>query len=261
MREFDADYLRETRRGMWADSREALSGLELETSERVLDVGCGEGALTRVLREECPGEVVGCDRDARLLAELAGPTVRGDAYQLPFFDDSFDTAVCQALLINLPEPKRAIGEFARVARERVACIEPDNGAVVVESSVDAERRLAGEARRRYLEGIDTDVSLGADAANLFREAGLSDVRTVRYDQTLRIEPPYTDADMRAISRKASGAGLRERRETMAGSEEALDSLRAKWREMGRKAVSQLKDGEYRREETVPFYVTVGTASQ
>jgi SAM-dependent methyltransferase len=257
MREFDADYLRETRRGMWEDSRAALSGLELGSCERVLDVGCGEGALTRVLREESPGEVVGCDRDARLLAELAGPTVRGDAYRLPFADDSFDLVVCQALLINLPEPGRAVEEFARVSRDRVACIEPDNGAVTVESSVESEDRLAGRARRRYLDGIDTDVELGADAADLLREAGVSNVTRARYDQTLAIEPPYTDADVTAVGRKASGAGLRERRETMAGSEEALDSLRAAWREMGRAAVEQLKQGEYRREETVPFYVTVG----
>jgi SAM-dependent methyltransferase len=257
MREFDADYLRETRRGMWADSRAALSNLELGTRERVLDVGCGEGALTRVLREECPGDVVGCDRDADLLAELEGPTVQGDAYRLPFADDRFDLVVCQALLINLPDPGRAIEEFARVSRDRVACIEPDNGAVTVESSVESEGRLAEQARRRYLEGIDTDVELGADAAGLLREAGLSELKTTRYDQTLAIEPPYTDADVTAVGRKASGAGLRERRETMAGSEEALDSLRSSWREMGRTAVEQLKQGEYRREEAVPFYVVVG----
>lgn len=257
MREFDAEYLRETRRGMWADSRTALSGLELEACDRVLDVGCGEGALTRVLREECPGEVVGCDRDRRLLAELQGPTVQGDAYRLPFADDSFDLVVCQALLINLSEPGRAVEEFVRVSRDRVAGIEPDNSAVTVESSVESERRLAGEARRRYLEGIDTDVELGADAEKLLREAGLSDVRTARYDQTLEIEPPYTDADVAAVGQKASGTGLRERRETMVGSDEELDSLRASWREMGREAAAQLKRGEYRRTETVPFYVTVG----
>ena len=257
MREFDADYLRETRRGMWTDSRAALSGLELGTRDRVLDVGCGEGALTRVLREECPGEVVGCDRDARLLAELEGPTVQGDAYRLPFADGRFDLVVCQALLINLPDPGRAIEEFARVSRDLVACIEPDNGAVTVESSVESEGRLARRARRRYLAGVDTDVELGADAADLLGAAGLSDVTTTRYEQTLAIEPPYTDADVTAVGRKASGAGLRERRGTMAGSEEALDSLRAAWREMGREAARQLKRSEYRREETVPFYVTVG----
>jgi SAM-dependent methyltransferase len=257
MWEFDAEYLRETRRGMWADSRSALSGLELESRDRVLDVGCGEGALTRVLREESSGEVVGCDRDGRLLAQLDGPTVQGDAYRLPFVEGSFDLVVCQALLINLSDPERALREFARVGSDRLACIEPDNGAVTVESTVDSERRLADEARRRYLRGIETDVELGADAATLLRGAGLSDVTTTRYDQIHRIEPPYTDADVTAIGRKASGAGLRKRRETMAGSEEALDSLRSAWREMGRTAIRQLKRGEYRREETVPFYVTVG----
>ncbi len=257
MWEFDAEYLRETRRGMWADSREALSGLELDRCERILDVGCGEGALTRVLRDECPGEVVGCDRDARLLAEMEGPTVQGDTYRLPFTDDSFDLVVCQALLINLSDPARAVREFARVARDRIACIEPDNGAVAIESSVDTEGRLAEEARRRYLEGIETNVELGADAVDLLRDVGLSNVRVVRYDQVLRTEAPYTDADVRAVSRKASGAGLRDRRETMVGSEEALDALRADWREMGREAARQLSRGEYRRIETVPFYVTVG----
>jgi hypothetical protein len=45
---------------------------------------------------------------------------------------------------------------------------------------------------------------------------------------------------------------------MAGTEEDLDALRAEWREMGRAAVRQLRDEAYRREETVPFHVTVGT---
>ena len=257
MRRFDAEYLQETRRGMWADSREALADLALADCGRVLDVGCGEGALTRVLREECPGEVVGCDRDARLLAELEGPTVRGDAYRLPFADGSVDLVACQALLINLPEPERAVREFARVAADRVACIEPDNSAVGVGSTVEAETDLARRARDRYLAGADTDVALGADAADVLREAGLSNVRTRRYEQTLVVEPPYTESEVEAVGRKASGAGLRERRATMAGTEEALDSLRAEWREMGRTAAEQLARGTYRREETVPFHVVVG----
>ena len=257
MRRFAADYLRDTRRGMWADSRGALSDLELEKRDRVLDVGCGEGALTRVLREECPGAVVGCDRDAGLLAELAGPTVRGDAYNLPFADGCVDLVACQALLINLPDPERAVAEFARVASDRIACIEPDNGAVGVESTVDVECGLARRARDRYISGVDTDVTLGAEAAALLESAGLSNVRTRRYEQTLVVEPPYTEADLEAVSRKASGAGLRDRRETMAGTTAELDALRAEWREMGRRALRQVRNGEYRREETVPFYVVVG----
>ncbi len=257
MRRFSADYLRRTRDGMWAGDRETLDALRLNDCDRVLDVGCGEGALTRVLREECPGEVAGCDRDPALLSDLGGPVVRGDARRLPFVDGSFDAVVCQALLINLPTPRQAVREFARVASGRVACVEPDNAAVSVRSTVPAERRLASRARRRYLAGVDTDVALGADAADLLRAEGLSGVSTARYDRTFVVEPPYGEADVRAVTRKASGAGLRARRATMAGTEEELDALRGEWREMGREAVRQLRDGDYRREETVPFYVSVG----
>ncbi|MUV61433.1 SAM-dependent methyltransferase, partial [Halobacterium sp. CBA1126] len=42
MRRFSADYLEETRRGMWAE-RGALDALELGSRERILDVGCGTG--------------------------------------------------------------------------------------------------------------------------------------------------------------------------------------------------------------------------
>jgi SAM-dependent methyltransferase len=258
MRQFSAEYLRETRRGMWDDSRKALEPLDLDTRKRVLDVGCGEGALTRVLREESDAEVVGCDRDPDLLAELNGPAVRGDAYCLPFPDDAFDLVVCQALLINLPDPERALREFMRVSSGGVAAIEPDNSAVSVASTVDAEGELAQQARRRYLSGIDTDVTLGADTADRFEAVGLEGIRTTRYDQTLVVEPPYSDRDVREVGRKASGAGLRERRETMAGTDTELDALRSKWREMGREAVRQVQKEEYRRRETVPFYVVVGS---
>ncbi len=74
---------RTTRRGMWTDSREALSDLQLGECERVLDVGCGTGELTRVLREETDGTVVGLDADTDLLAAAGDPTVCGDATQLP----------------------------------------------------------------------------------------------------------------------------------------------------------------------------------
>jgi SAM-dependent methyltransferase len=242
---------------MWADEREALADMDLPNCDRILDVGCGEGALTRVLREECPGEVFGCDRDPTLLAELDGPALRGDAYHLPCRDNAVDLVVCQTLLVNLPEPRQAVREFARVARERVACIEPDNEAVSVRSSVDAESALANRARERYMAGVDTDVALGGDAAAILRSAGLLNVRTTRYDRTLVVEPPYSESDVRAAGRKANADGLRTRRATMAGTEEELDALRSEWRSMGREAARQLRAGEYRREETVPFHATVG----
>ncbi|WP_276259721.1 class I SAM-dependent methyltransferase [Haloglomus litoreum] len=259
MRRFGADYLTETRRGMWEDSRDALADLRLSDATAVLDVGCGTGELTAVLREESSGRVVGLDRDSELLAHArnGGPVVRGDARSLPFPDDAFDVVVCQALLVNLPDPAAVVREFARVARERVAAIEPDNAAVTVDSTVDAEAALARRARERYLRGAETDVALGANARAAFEDAGLVDVRSRRYDHERVVEPPYADHEVAAATRKASGADLRERRGTMAGSEEELDALRESWRDMGREVVRQVRDEAYERREVVPFHVVVG----
>ena len=264
MREFSAEYLETTRAGMWADSRDALADLELSARERVLDVGCGTGELTRVLREESPAEVVGLDADRGLLASAGSPRLRGDALSLPVADDSFDLVVCQALLVNLPDPAAAVAEFARVSTELVAVVEPNNAAVSVTSSAEPEAALAQRAREIYLQGVSTDATLGADAAGAFESAELTDVTTAQYDHERRIDPPYSERAVEAARRKASGAGLAADRETMLAGDatpEDLDDLREAWRAMGRDVISQMQAEEYHRREVVPFFITVGTVPE
>ena len=260
VRRFDSDYLKQTRRGMWTD-REALEPARLDTASSVLDIGCGNGEFTRLLADECDGEVVGCDADLSHLRDLRDalgvPVVAGDAYALPFADSSFEVVACQALLVNLHEPHRAVDEMARVASERVVCVEPDNSAVRVESSVDEEAELARRSRRRYLAGASTDPALGEDAAELLRDAGLCNVTVTEHEQQLVVEPPYDESDVRAVRRKASGESFRVRRGDMEGDDETLDALRDDWREIGREAAIQVSEGEYVRREKVPFYVVVG----
>lgn len=260
MREFTAEYLETTREGMWDDSREALAPLRLDDCDRVLDVGAGTGELTAVLCEESGGDVVALDADAGLLEAVPDPRVCGDATRLPFPDDTFDLVVCQALLVNLPEPGTALAEFARVSRGRVAAIEPDNSAVTIESTVAAEPPLAKRAREWYLDGVETDASLGA-AGEMFVEAGLSDIEVRTYDHERAVDPPYTEVALTAARRKASGEGLTGDRETILASEatpEEFDTLRQEWREMGRAVIEQIQNDDYRQREVVPFYVTVGS---
>jgi SAM-dependent methyltransferase len=262
VRRFDAEYLEATRRGMWTDSREALADLDLERRERVLDVGCGTGELTRVLGEESAATVVGADVDPALLsvARTVAPVVLADATELPFRADAFDLVVCQALLINLPDPVTAVREFARVSGDLVAAVEPDNNAVEVTSTVEREAGLSRRARECFLAGVETDVGLGADAAEVFEKAGLAVVSTSRYDHERTTGPPYSAEAVEAARRKLTGDALADDRETiLAGetTEAEYERLRSDWRSMGRDVVEQMTEAEYERRERVPFFVTVG----
>lgn len=267
MREFTPEYLSRTRRGMWDDSRAALTDLHLDTRERVLDVGCGTGEFTAVLRGETDATVVGLDADRSLLtvardrfegSERAGVgLVGGAAGRLPFPDDAFDLVVCQALLVNLPEPAAILREFARVSSELVAAVEPVNGEVSVSSTVETEAALEAEARAAFIDGADTGVG-GDWIRDAFESAGVRGVGTRRYHHEKRIEPPYSESDVRGARRKATAAGLAdhetELRRALGGG---YDDLRRRWRAMGRSVVEQMGADSYRRVEVVPFDVVVG----
>lgn len=260
MRRFSAAYLAETRRGLW-DDRSALVDADLAQRSRILEVGCGSGEFTRVLAEESEAEIVALDADRRLLEQVTSATrVAGDATRLPFVDDAFDLVIGQALLINLPSPSAAVTEFARVSNDLVASIEPDNTAVKVNSTVQAEADLSERAREAFIGGIDTDVGLGHRTSDLFEEAGLRDV-TVRYHpHRQRIEPPYSDNAVSGAAKKASGSRLTDHEETLLESFDPgdFDEFREEWRAMGRRVIDQMQDDDYEREEITPFYVTVGS---
>lgn len=264
MRRFSADYLADTRRGMW-DDRSALAGLDISEHARILDVGCGTGSLTHVLREEAPPDstVVGLDADPVLLAEVDPPTIRGDAQQLPIRDGAVDLLTCQALLVNMADPVAVLGEFGRVSRNLVALIEPDNGAVSVESTVPEEETLTRRARQAYVAGVDTDVTLGSSAADLLREAGLTIRSTAVHVLYREVAPPYSDHALEGARRKVQASRLDDAEATLrAGGldEREYADLAAEWRAMGRSVVEQMNDGSYRRTERIPFHVVVGQVS-
>lgn len=108
---------------------EYVSLLGVAPGERVLDVGCGSGAVTRTLaRRVAPGgRAVGMDTSAALLKvarELAdeaglGAMIEfkeGDCRALPFPDASFDAVVAATTLSHVPDPQRALAEMVRVTR-------------------------------------------------------------------------------------------------------------------------------------------------
>jgi SAM-dependent methyltransferase len=99
----------------------------LKPGMRLLDVGCGPGTITIDLaRRVAPGQVIGLDRveepleSARTDAVEAGVDnvtfQTGDAYALPFDDDSFDVVHAHQVLQHLTDPVAALREMRRVCR-------------------------------------------------------------------------------------------------------------------------------------------------
>jgi SAM-dependent methyltransferase len=90
---------------------------------RVLDVGCGTGALAARLADD-GYDVAGVDPSAGMLDVLRARAPRVSAQvasgtDLPFSDDSFDLVYCVAVMHHIadPAPVRAtLGEMVRVAR-------------------------------------------------------------------------------------------------------------------------------------------------
>jgi len=102
-----------------------LSEISLPNGARVLDVGCGTGAVTRALAElPNVGQVVGVDPSPSFL-EKARQLAAGrsnlafelaDGRELPFEADSFDLTLFHTTLCHVPSPERALAEAFRVLR-------------------------------------------------------------------------------------------------------------------------------------------------
>jgi SAM-dependent methyltransferase len=94
----------------------------VRAGQRVLDVGCGPGALTAQLVARLgPEAVAAIDPSASFVAAAAerfpGVDVRrGSAEHLPYPDDGFDAALAQLVVHFMSDPVAGLTEMARVVR-------------------------------------------------------------------------------------------------------------------------------------------------
>ncbi len=96
--------------------------LTLRPSDRVLDIGSGDGFWTVRFASHC-GEIVGLDPDPELqhLARIFHSRfnlryVRGMAESLPFPDGSFDKITSVSCLEHFADPLKGLREMARVLK-------------------------------------------------------------------------------------------------------------------------------------------------
>jgi len=131
--------------------RRALRGLP--PGNRVLDVACGTGRVTALLRHQ-GFRPTGCDISRAMMdmarRQLAAvgyevPLVENNVESLPFQDNSFDAVTCVGLLMHLDADVRvrALRELARVTRDRLVVQYVCSGAFLRVKSFLTGRPLGG----------------------------------------------------------------------------------------------------------------------
>ena len=90
----------------------------------VLDAGCGEGYLSRILARQ-GATVTGIDFSANLIEAARAESLNdilsvsfdvGTVDDLPYEDEAFDLVVCNHLMNDLRDPGKAIAQFSHVLR-------------------------------------------------------------------------------------------------------------------------------------------------
>jgi SAM-dependent methyltransferase len=171
------------------EARAAYLGLlNVAEGDRVLDVGCGSGVVTReIARRVGPtGCAVGVDPSpallaiARDLAEVEGLGGRvelqeGSALALPFADGAFDVAIAVTVLSHMPGAEGAIPEMARVVRPggRMAVFDLDTD---MTSVTHPDRTLTRRIIAAASDANAVDGWLSRRLPLLFVRAGLQHVR-------------------------------------------------------------------------------------
>lgn len=171
------------------EARAAYLGLlNVAEGDRVLDVGCGSGVVTReIARRVGPtGCAIGVDPSpallaiARDLAEVEGLGGRvelqeGSALALPFADGAFDVAIAVTVLSHMPGAEGAIPEMARVVRPGgrmgVFDLDTDMTSVTHPDRVLTRRIIAAASDANAVDGW-----LSRRLPLLFVRAGLQHVR-------------------------------------------------------------------------------------
>ena len=202
--------------------------------QRVLDVGCGPGALTAVLVERLGyAGVAAVDPSppfvAAARARFPELDVReGVAEQLPFADDEFDQAAAQLVVHFMQDPVAGLREMARVTRPGglVTASVWDHGGAG--GPLSPFWRTVRRGAPQTTGESDLPGAREGHLAQLMREAGLHDVEdssltvSVRYASFDEWWEPYTYG-VGPAGDYVRGLGDAKRVELRARCEEALGS--------------------------------------
>jgi ubiquinone/menaquinone biosynthesis C-methylase UbiE len=173
--------------GVWSRiaGEDFLAWLDAPRGGDWIDVGCGNGAFTRLLMDRCaPASVLGIDPSEGQLAyarETAAGTVarfeKGGAFAIPAKDAQFDAAVMALVLFFVPEPAQGVAEMRRVTRPGglvvAYCWDIPGGGFPLEDCWDEIRKMG----HTPIHPPSAQASRVEVMRDLWVAAGLQDVKT------------------------------------------------------------------------------------
>lgn len=143
---------------------------------RVLEVGCGTGAVLSSLSTIAPARYTGVDIQLDLLEcavekSNVHPFTCADGYSLPFTEGEFDAVFCHYFLLWVKDPLAILNEMRRVTRPAglvAALAEPDYGSRI---DFPDEFSTIGRAQRESLIHHGADPDTGRKVASLLASSG------------------------------------------------------------------------------------------
>jgi SAM-dependent methyltransferase len=214
------------RRSMWLDDTldKLAAWMGLKPGMTAVDVGCGLGHLGYTYWpyfgkgakyfgiDTSPDLLMDAEKEAKEWAKDGEVCFQqGDAYDLPFPDDFADLVMCQALLMHLNTPEKALEEMTRVAKPGalVMCVEPDSLSVLLEKwywslgelPIDEQllfRKVALTCNKGAINLGHGDGSIGNKVPFMMNKIGLTQIGIRQNDAVCYVAPPYGERRQRAL---------------------------------------------------------------
>jgi ubiquinone/menaquinone biosynthesis C-methylase UbiE len=177
----------------------SLRAAALQPGERVLDVGCGTGIVTRLAAAAVgsEGSVAGLDVEPGMLAVARSAAadagiewIEASAESIPLPDESVDVVLCQMSLQFVPDRARAVAEMRRVLVPggRIVLNVPGPASSFFEPLAEGLATHVDPRAAAFVERVFSlhDVD---ELADLLEGAGLREVRVEAQTVELSLPPP------------------------------------------------------------------------
>jgi SAM-dependent methyltransferase len=157
--------------------RHIFSRAGLPNARRILDIGCGTGAVLATVIHAPKTTLFGMDIDFESLRFARNQVndaslLSGDGHHLPFAAGAFDISFFHFVLLWLADPVRALTEARRVTRRGGAVIafaEPDYSLRAVS---DPSLAKIANLQRESLRSQGADPDIGKKLQDIFLSAGI-----------------------------------------------------------------------------------------